>query len=400
MQYPIGYQRFESMDILRGFALLGILLMNIRSYSMHDAAYFNPTAMGDFEGWNVLVWLFTMLFADAKFVTLFSMLFGCGVALYFHKWRSDLQLAKNTFRRKMLFLFLFGYLHFHFLWGGDILASYAICGLILIWLVSKPPKSLIRIGITLFIIESLFLGLIFSIGAYVPEDFAAEIVEEFQFDWQPDTDEIDEDIADQIAPFWDRFSLEGPLDVLTDLPTHFFGSISFMILGLMCFGMALFKQGFFTLRWQTTSYFKLAGKYVVIGLSLSSGAILVLWTSDFDYVASNAIGLNLITTGAVFTTIAYAAFMLGKIKQGNRYPIFGPLSLLGKMSLTQYLLQSVICVLLFNQFGLYGQFSRAEQILIVLFVWIIQLALAYGIHKIANRGPMEWLHQKLVWGFR
>ncbi len=77
---PVGLsRRIESIDVLRGFAVLGILVMNIQSYSMVDPAYFNPTVFGDWTGINFAVWLVSHLFFDTKFMTLFTLLFGAGI---------------------------------------------------------------------------------------------------------------------------------------------------------------------------------------------------------------------------------------------------------------------------------------------------------------------------------
>ena len=68
--------RIEALDFLRGFAVLGILVMNIQAFAMPDPAYFNPTVYGDLNGVNFFVWLGSHLFFDTKFMTIFSMLFG------------------------------------------------------------------------------------------------------------------------------------------------------------------------------------------------------------------------------------------------------------------------------------------------------------------------------------
>ena len=73
--------RLLSLDVMRGFALLGILIMNIQSFSMPGAAYINPAAFGNFVGINKLVWVFSHMLADLKFMTLFSIFFGAGVLI-------------------------------------------------------------------------------------------------------------------------------------------------------------------------------------------------------------------------------------------------------------------------------------------------------------------------------
>ena len=82
--------RIQSLDILRGFAILGILIMNIQSYSMAGAAYMNPTAYGDLTGLNKIVWILSHIFADTKFLTIFTILFGAGMLalmLLAYRWR-------------------------------------------------------------------------------------------------------------------------------------------------------------------------------------------------------------------------------------------------------------------------------------------------------------------------
>jgi len=75
-------KRIHSLDILRGFAVLGIMIMNIQSYSMISAAYINPTAFGDLSGINKWVWIVSHTFADLKFMTIFSILFGAGILVF------------------------------------------------------------------------------------------------------------------------------------------------------------------------------------------------------------------------------------------------------------------------------------------------------------------------------
>src|SRR5688572_28004212 len=122
------YERIESMDVLRGFALLGILLMNIQSFSMITAAYLNPTAYGDLTGVNFWVWTLSHLLAAEKFISIFSMLFGACVV---HMWRRAEHNGASATRlhyRRVGWMILFGLLHAHLLWYGDILYTYGMCG--------------------------------------------------------------------------------------------------------------------------------------------------------------------------------------------------------------------------------------------------------------------------------
>ncbi len=119
--------RIEAIDVLRGFALLGILVMNIQGFAMPQAAYFNPTAYGDLEGANLYVWLAGRMLADQKFMAIFSMLFGAGIVLMAE--RSEGSGGARLHYRRMGYLLVIGLLHAHLLWHGDILVTYAVCGM-------------------------------------------------------------------------------------------------------------------------------------------------------------------------------------------------------------------------------------------------------------------------------
>jgi len=122
--------RILALDVLRGFAVLGILVMNIQSFSMIFAAYINPTAYGDFTGINRWVWLLSHVLADQKFMTLFSILFGAGIALMTGKVDAGGGRPARAHYRRMFFLLVFGLAHAYLLWFGDILVAYALCGMI------------------------------------------------------------------------------------------------------------------------------------------------------------------------------------------------------------------------------------------------------------------------------
>src|SRR5687767_10538446 len=111
-----GSNRIASIDFLRGVAVLGILLMNIQSFSMISSAYHNPNSFGDFKGVNFASWVFTRLFADQKFITLFSMLFGAGIVLMSESRRRQSQSVAAAHYRRMTFLLIVGLMHAYLVW--------------------------------------------------------------------------------------------------------------------------------------------------------------------------------------------------------------------------------------------------------------------------------------------
>ena len=123
---PMALQsRLVNIDIIRGIALLGILLMNIQAFSMNFSAYSNPTSFGDLTGVNFYVYYLSHVFADQKFMTIFSILFGVGIVLMAENIEKKGGNPTKIHYKRMFILAIFGLLHAYLLWFGDILFPYA-----------------------------------------------------------------------------------------------------------------------------------------------------------------------------------------------------------------------------------------------------------------------------------
>ena len=148
-------ERIQSLDILRGFAVLGILIMNIQSFSMPGSAYSNPLAYGDLTGINKLVWIVSHILADQKFMNIFSILYGAGIILVTS--RAELKTGKSIglHYRRTFWLLILGLIHAHLIWYGDILVAYSISALILFPLRKLRPSVQFIIGVFLFSIHSI-----------------------------------------------------------------------------------------------------------------------------------------------------------------------------------------------------------------------------------------------------
>ena len=133
-------ERIRALDVLRGFALLGILVPNIQAFAMISMAYRNPTAYGDFSGLNFVVWYVTNLLFEQKFMTLFSVLFGAGIVLMASRVAKAGGRPWWVHLRRMFWLGLFGMAHAYLLWFGDILFTYAVAGSIVYWLYKLKPR--------------------------------------------------------------------------------------------------------------------------------------------------------------------------------------------------------------------------------------------------------------------
>ena len=153
---PVGLEeRISSIDVLRGFALLGILIMNIQSFSMIMASYMNPTAFGDLTGADFWVWTLSSVLANNKFISIFSMLFGAGIVLMTGRAEARGVKSRRLHVRRSVWLIVIGLLHAYLLWYGDILFTYGVCALIVFAGRKASPRKLIIIGLIIFSIASL-----------------------------------------------------------------------------------------------------------------------------------------------------------------------------------------------------------------------------------------------------
>jgi uncharacterized protein len=149
-------ERIGSLDVLRGFAVLGILGMNIQSFAMIGKAYVNPNTYGDMSGANYWVWLLSHIFFDQKFMTIFSMLFGAGIVLMTQRQEASTGKSAKVHYRRMAILLIFGLIHAYVIWYGDILFTYALCGMVAYLFRRRRPWLLITLGILLIAVHSGF----------------------------------------------------------------------------------------------------------------------------------------------------------------------------------------------------------------------------------------------------
>ena len=266
--------RIDSIDVLRGFALLGILVMNIQLFAMPEAAYYNPTAYGDLEGANLYVWLGGRLLADQKFMTIFSMLFGAGIVLMMERAEARGE-ARHVHYRRMGWLAVIGLLHAHLLWAGDILFLYAVCGMLVYPLRRQSPGRLLAIGTaTVAVASAIFAGLQASLPAW-PEDVLAEVTVGA---WQPTRAIVDNALATYRG---------GWLEQLPVRSASALGFETFLLViwglwragGLMLIGMALYKLDVFSARRSPRFYGALVAAALVGGIPVEAYGVAL----DFEF---------------------------------------------------------------------------------------------------------------------
>lgn len=388
-------QRIVAIDVLRGFALLGILLMNIQSFAMPDDAYFNPTNYGNLEGLNYGVWAFSHIFADQKFMTIFSLLFGAGILLITNKLESRGQSALGLHYRRNAWLLLFGLSHALLLWTGDILTAYALCAFWVYWLRKLKPMRLLIIGLIVMAVSPALLWL----GGATMDLGGAEVVEELMLDWQPTAAMIQDDLDTYRGSWLTQMEsrIPGTVDMLS---TAFLFWALWRAGGLMLVGMALYKWDVLTAKRSQRFYMGM----IILGFGL--GIPIVAYGLTQNFAQGWTLIYSKFGTGSLFNywgSLLVSSGYIGVIMLISQRGIFAKaqdaLAAVGRMALSNYLLHTLICTTLFfgHGFGLYGSVERTTQLLIVVAIWIVQLIVSPLWLRHFRFGPFEWLWRSLTY---
>ncbi len=385
--------RIESLDVIRGFALLGILIMNIQSFSMPGATYLNPNAYGDLTGVNKWVWIISHVFGDSKFMSLFSMLFGASILLITENAERKTGSSIGVHYKRNFWLLLIGLMHAYLIWHGDILTPYAVIAFLVYPMRKMKVRSLLIVGTLLFSVSSvlyLFTGMSFQ---YMSEAEIADMMSS----WQPTAAQI----TDEIAAFTGTFSeqLAERVDETIMMHTTVFLILFFWrISGLMLMGMALYKSGFFQGQFSKAFYTRTVLIAGGIGLALVITGVNQNFAHGWSLEYSMFIGSQWNYWGSLGVAIVYVAIMNLIISSGLFESLRTRLATVGRMALTNYLSQTLICTFIFYGFGLglIGQFDRWAQILIVVAVWALQLIISPIWLNRFYYGPAEWLWRSLT----
>ncbi len=373
---PVGEEdRFVTLDVIRGVALCGILLVNMENFAMVREARYDPALSGGNSAFDHLVWVVTYLFADTKFIAIFTMLFGAGIAVANQRRRTGgSRGAWAVHYRRMFFLLAVGAAHGLFLWRGDILYFYAFWGM---WLYFAPRLPTLLLGIAGAVFYTVFLEGYTWQGHHL-EGFAHQLLDgpEGYSWWEREIYQGDWHIQYEYRMQSERY-------YLTRLPFDF----ATHLLGLMFFGMSLFKSGFLPGRWPAWIYFVLS----VVTLPL--GAWLVVDGTAMDTGFAGLFEAREFVWGSLLLSMGYmsAAITLTKAV-GLRFGL-GGFAALGRMAFTNYLMQTLICTTLFYGygFGLFEQTTRSQQFGIVAAICAFQIMFSFVWLRFFRFGPLEWI---------
>tara|TARA_R110001592_G_scaffold251506_9_gene514199 strand:- start:55 stop:1488 length:1434 start_codon:yes stop_codon:yes gene_type:complete len=447
------HKRVDALDILRGLALVGILLMNIEWFNRaiislggHDTTL---TGIDHAIGWLI------RCFVEGKFYKLFALIFGMGFAVMLLRAKDAGRPFGAWFVRRMLVLLLIGIAHMIFLWGGDILHQYAIAGLILLaWVTYKKtedPKAYLKLAL-MWLMIPLFLASFFGsiLGMVFNESKYQEI-------WQNELDIytaveqqllINTDVILEKNDAIDSEESSAEEAILTDeelreitiaetieqrkvlqadiaeedsafmqnsywqATEYRLGFLGFMLMFTPIMSLVvlipIFILGFWlvvtekiTKHQEHHKFFSLLAKVgLCVGIPLNVASILIIQhPAAAISVMLQGVGQTLFYIGQYLLSAGYLGLVVCALNKQKWQQFFVAFSPMGQMALTNYLMHSVILTSIFYGYagGQYGEISRAPQMLIVIAIIVTQIILSKWWLNRYRFGPMEWLWRSLTY---
>ena len=388
--------RHAALDVLRGFALLGILPMNVQAMAMPGSAYTNPASYGDLTGVNRAVWIVSHVLTDMKMMAIFSMLFGAGVCLFAERAQAKHGASTLLHYRRNLALLVIGLLHAWLLFHGDILVHYALCAFVIYLFRNARPRTLVIVGSLLLAVPVVVYGL----GGLAMRGMPADVVAKIAVDagWAPPPDKIAAQLEGMRGSLIDQIRTRAPTTIA--LETFVF-AIFFVwrVSGLMLLGMALYKTGFLLARLPTSTYARVAMLTLPIGFALALFGASMNFRAGWTFEYSMLLGPLPNYFGSLAIALGYISLVAIALQREWLPSISKRLAAVGRMAFTNYLMHSVLAVVVFNFGGLFGA-PRWQQASFVVVVWILQLAWSPLWLKRYAFGPVEWLWRAATYGKR
>lgn len=397
--------RILTLDVIRGVAVMGILLMNIVAFAMPEAAYANPYAFGGHSGADFVAWLVNFVLVDGKMRGLFSFLFGASMLLVIERAAAKGENAAIVHFSRMFWLFAFGMAHLVLLWWGDILNHYALIGA-LAWTCRKlPPHKLITLAIVLLAVE---LAMVAQVGHGIAADVASihaghaspEIVQRFadarSMLGVPPASEIARDLALHRGSYATIFAhrlipaLSAPGESLFFLGPE---TLAYMLLG-----MAGLRTGLLTGQWSRRAYAR--GAALGFGIGVPATALLALIPIEHGFDIPSVAAASLVWSVPIrpVMIVGWACLIALLVRPGGW--LTTRVAAAGRAAFSNYIGTTIVCTTLFYGygFGLYGRLSRAELYLVAAGVCGMMLLWSKPWLAHFRYGPLEWLWRSLARG--
>jgi len=372
------HERIKNLDILRGFALVGITLVNTLTFS-YPQAYYQAMSFPGLSPLDKAVEWAIVTFAKTAFYPLFAFLFGVGMAIQEVRGLEHFQNPKAFLRRRFFFLLLIGVVHGSFIWMGDILSLYALSGYIFLLIPKANLKRTLVIAASCFLLAFIGLYLMRFLVSQFPSGLSAQLLLNTYSD----------------GTFYDLSLLR-----LKDFYYNFILSSIYAlphVLGFMLLGYSVAQSSVLYIPEAHQYWLK---RIVLIALlvalvfklpyiiMLLQGDVIRLWRYLAIIIGGPALGAF------------YVGMVLRTLQNFRLRQWLTPLAYLGRMALSNYLLQSVVFTLVYYSYGLgfYGEVGTAKAVALALCVVALQGLVSKHWLEHFRYGPLEWLWRSLSYG--
>lgn len=406
--------RIQSLDVMRGIVLFGILLMNINGMGL-AGAYEDPTVSGGSTDWDLATWITTNMLFEGTMRALFSLLFGVGMFILLdrlEKKGAGIE-AANIYFRRLIWLLVFGLIHCYLLlWDGEILYNYALMGFLVFSFRYLAPKKLIIISLFLF-----SAGALWNYSDHCNDvEFMkqVELAQIYRLEGKELSRELMEADQKWEARTWER-STKGVEEYNTNMRKGYFDVVTFLapinlhhnehfpyrydlwdVLSMMLLGIALFKLKILSAEKTYRFYGLMALIGYGIGLFVNYYETQLIIDNQFSMLAFSKSYLTY-DLGRVPVAMGHVALIMLFCKSNILNWLKNGLASVGKMALTNYVMHSVFAMFIFTGagFGLFGTFLRHELLYIVFSIWFFQLIASPIWLKYFQFGPLEWIWRNL-----
>ncbi|WP_318367206.1 DUF418 domain-containing protein YeiB [Enterobacter sp.] len=371
-------ERNVTLDFIRGVAILGILLLNINAFGLPKAAYLNPAWYGDITLRDAWTWAVLDVTAQVKFLTLFAILFGAGLQMLLGR-------GKRWIQSRLTLLVLLGFIHGLLFWDGDILLAYGLIGLVSWRMIrdAQSLKTLFNTGVMLYLTGIAVLLLLGFISGSEPNRA-----------WIPDVSSL------QYEAWWKTHggfeAVSNRADMLSNSLLALGAQYGWQLAGLMLLGAALMRSGWLKGQFSLRHYRKTGVLLVLVGLLINIPGVVAQWLLGWEYRWCAFILQAPRELSAPLQTVGYASLIFGFWPQLVRFRLVNAVACVGRMALSNYLLQTLICTTLFYHLGLFMKFDRLQLLGIVPLIWTVNILFSIFWLRYFRQGPLEWLWRQLT----
>ncbi|MEQ8906946.1 DUF418 domain-containing protein [Ekhidna sp.] len=410
VQPTLQNERKGSLDFLRGIAILGILFINIENFAYPDP--WSPYKFGFSSEIDHSVRFWVYFLTQGKFYTMFALLFGTGFYIFLERMESKKLGIKgmDIYSRRLLWLFVIGVIHAYFIWDGDVLYHYAICGFLLF-----PFRSFKNV--TLVLVVLFFASLLLSNAINQVNDRKASYAQYEQSLMVTDDLRTAQDVKNisrwssklrqkeadtTVYPPKKSTYLSGLKETYDHASVHkgmwYYQGLLLRSLIVMIIGIVLYRSGIFDNFRVWKYYWLISLSLLILSLYINYvryyhwtfeyfDPVLTLWKELFFVFPKELLGVSYI----LVLNGVYQKFL-----KGMKFKI---ISSIGKMALSNYLFQSIVLGFIFYGYGLgkFNEYTRTELLPIVGLIWIVQLLLTWLWLRRHKQGPVEWLWRKLTY---